>query len=142
MPCGVGAATMIEPCTMEQKVTDIIKLIGIPAHLKGYYYGREAVLLVIEKDELMGAITSKSYPLIAEKHGTTPGRVERAIRTCLGAACSRGNTPFINRLFGPGKAEHGITNKEFIGRIADVLKNGEVDVAMYEKYPTAVIDEP
>jgi len=122
MPCGVGATTMIEPRTMEQRVTDIIKGIGIPAHFKGYYYVREAVLLVVENDELMEGVTTKLYPLIAEKHGTTPGRVERAIRTCLGAACSRGNTLFINRLFGPGKAEHGITNKEFIVRIAKQIR--------------------
>lgn len=114
---------MSETRTMDQKITDIIRKIGIPPHLKGYYYVREAILLVIENDDLIGAVTTKLYPLIAKKHHITANRVERGIRHCIGVACSRGNTLFIDHLFGPGKATQGITNKLFILTIADLLRN-------------------
>ena len=126
--------TMSEPHTIDQQVTDIIKRMGIPANLKGYYYLREAILLVIENDELMRSVATKLYPLVAEKYHATNSRVERGIRTGIGVACSRGNTPFINRLFGPGAAEQGITNKKCIETIVNLLKNGELDSAMYEDY--------
>jgi len=125
-------STDSEPHTVEQQVINILKRIGIPAKLKGYYYVREAILLVIENDDFLKAVTIKLYPLIAEKHHTTVGRVERGIRYYIGVACSRDNTPFINRLFGPGKAEQGITNKEFFGTIADLLKNGYLDALIYD----------
>jgi len=115
---------MSEPQTIEQKVTDIIRKIGIPAHFKGYYYVREAILLVIENDDFLRGVTTKLYPLIAENHNTTTSQVDRGIRTGIGAACRRGNIPFINQLFGQGVAERVITNKEFIVRIAAMLKNG------------------
>jgi len=115
---------MSEPHAIDQQVTDIIKRMGIPANLKGYYYLREAILLVIENNELRRSLTTKLYPLVAKKHHTTNSRVERGIRTAIGVACSRGNTPFINRLFGPGAAERVITNKELIVRIAAMMKNG------------------
>jgi len=121
---------------MDQKVTDVIRGIGIPAYLKGYYYSREAIMLTIENDDLMGAITTKLYPLIAEKHHTNARRVEANIRNFISVVCSRGNTPFINRLFGPGAAEKGITNKEFIATIADGLKYGGLDPVIHEDYPT------
>jgi len=123
---------MSEPYMLDQQVTDIIKRMGITANLKGYYYLREAILLAIENDELLRSVTTKLYPLVAEKHHATISRVDRGIRTGIGVACSRGNTPFINRLFGPGAAEQGITNKKFIVTIADLLKNGGLDPAIYD----------
>ena len=124
---------MSEPHTIEQQVTNIIKRMGIPANLKGYYYLREAILLIIANDELLRSVTTQLYPLVAEKHHATICRVERGIRTGIGVACSRGNTPFINRLFGPGAAEQGITNKKFIETIVDLLKNGGLDPAIYDE---------
>ena len=91
---------MSDPRTMEQMITDIIQEIGIPAHRKGYYYVREAIILVIENEDFKETFTQRVYKLIADKHGTAPRRVQRAIYYCIGSACSRGNTPFINRLFG------------------------------------------
>jgi len=113
---------MSEPQTIEQKVTDIIRKIGIPAHFKGYYYVREAILLVIENDDFLRGVTTKLYPLIAENHNTSASRVGRGIWHCIDVARRRGNTTFINHLFGPGKAERGIANKEFIATIADLLR--------------------
>ena len=131
---------MSEPRTMNQKLTDILYEIGIPVNIKGYYYVRDAILLLIENDELMKAVTGKLYPMVAEKHNTSVSRVERAIRNFLIAACRRGNTPFINRLFGPDAAERGITNKEFIATLADLLKNA--DMLIHEDYPATAIAEP
>jgi len=133
---------MSEPHTMEQKVTDIIREIGIPVRLRGFFYVREAILLDIENTDFMGATIQKVYLIIAEKHGSTPIRVERAIRTGIGIACRRGNTTFINHLFGPGKAERGITSKRFIEMIACIVINGGLDPAMCEDYPATVIAEP
>jgi two-component system, response regulator, stage 0 sporulation protein A len=123
-PYRAASAAITEPRSLEKEVTDFIREIGVPAHIKGYYYVRDAIILVIENDDLIGAVTKELYPLIAGKHNTTAGRVERAVRNCIGIACRRGNTTLINRLFGPGKAEQGITNSEFIATIADRLKNG------------------
>jgi len=117
---------MIESHTMEQKVTDIIREIGISARFKGYYYLRDAIVLVIENDEFLRGVATKLYPLVAEKYHTSGSCVERNIRHCLSITCSRGNITFINRLFGPYSAERGITNKRFIKTIADLLKNGDV----------------
>jgi two-component system, response regulator, stage 0 sporulation protein A len=116
------ASTMSDPLTIDQNVTDIIRGIGVPAHLKGSYYVRAAILLVIENDDFMRAFSKKLYPMIAEKNDTTANRVERDIRNCIDIACFRGNATEINRLFGPGKTKHRITNKEFIATIVDRLK--------------------
>jgi len=115
---------MSELRTMEQRVTDIIKEIGVPAHLKGYYYVRDAILLVIENDDFLRGVTTKLYPLIAENHNTSASRVGRDIWHCIDAARRRGNTTFINHLFGPGKADKGIGRKEFITRIAELVRMG------------------
>jgi len=128
------ASTMSELRIIYPQVTDIINAIGIPTHFKGYFYVREAILLVIENADLVRDTTKILYPLIAEKHGTTPGNVQGNIRHFIRVACSRGNTPFIDRLFGPGAAERGITNKEFIATLADLLKNGYFDVLIRENY--------
>ncbi len=117
-------ALAAEPRSLDKVVTAFIREIGVPAHIKGYYYVRDAIVLVIENDDLIGAVTKQLYPMVAAKNDTSSGRVERAIRNCIGVACRRGNTAVINRLFGPGKAEQGITNSEFIATVADRLTNG------------------
>jgi len=113
---------MSEQRMLDQKVTNIIREIGIPAHLKGYYYVRDAIMMVNVNDDFMGAVTTKLYPLIAEKYHISASRVERGIRHCLGIACSRGNINFISHLFGSVRAKQRITNKEFIVAIADRMK--------------------
>ena len=106
------------------EVTNIIHQIGVPAHIKGYLYLREAILMVIHDVDLLGAVTKELYPLIAEKYNTTPSRVERAIRHAIEVAWSRGNVDVVNSLFGytidvnRGKP----TNSEFIAMIADKLR--------------------
>ncbi|MST99907.1 sporulation transcription factor Spo0A [Tissierella pigra] len=109
---------------LEAKITKIIHEIGIPAHIKGYLYLREAIFMVIEDMDFLGAITKELYPNIAIKFNTTPSRVERAIRHAIEVAWTRGKIDTINRLFGytvsnnKGKP----TNSEFIALIADKLR--------------------
>ncbi|HHV07466.1 MAG TPA: sporulation transcription factor Spo0A [Firmicutes bacterium] len=110
--------------SLDVEVTNIIHQIGVPAHIKGYLYLREAILMVIHDVDLLGAVTKELYPLIAEKYNTTPSRVERAIRHAIEVAWSRGNVDVVNSLFGytidvnRGKP----TNSEFIAMIADKLR--------------------
>ena len=109
---------------IETEITNIIHEIGDPAHIKGYLYLREAIKMVIENVELLGAVTKELYPSIAKKFNTTPSRVERAIRHAIEVAWSRGKVDTINQLFGytvhntKGKP----TNSEFIAMIADKLR--------------------
>lgn len=109
---------------LESKVTRIIHEIGVPAHIKGYLYLREAISMVVEDMDYLGAITKELYPSVALKFNTTPSRVERAIRHAIEVAWTRGKVDTINRLFGytinnnRGKP----TNSEFIALIADKLR--------------------
>lgn len=109
---------------IETEITNIIHEIGVPAHIKGYMYLREAIKMVIDNVELLGAVTKELYPSIAKKFNTTPSRVERAIRHAIEVAWSRGKVDTINQLFGytvhntKGKP----TNSEFIAMIADKLR--------------------
>lgn len=109
---------------IEAEITNIIHEIGVPAHIKGYLYLREAIKMVIDNVELLGAVTKELYPSIAKNFNTTPSRVERAIRHAIEVAWSRGKVDTINQLFGytvhttKGKP----TNSEFIAMIADKLR--------------------
>ncbi|MCJ0013512.1 sporulation transcription factor Spo0A [Clostridioides difficile] len=109
---------------IETEITNIIHEIGVPAHIKGYLYLREAIKMVIDNVELLGAVTKELYPSIAKKFNTTPSRVERAIRHAIEVEWSRGKVDTINQLFGytvhntKGKP----TNSEFIAMIADKLR--------------------
>ncbi len=118
----VAQAIKAHPVDIE--VTNIIREIGIPAHIKGYQYLRDAIMMIIVEIELLGAVTKVLYPMIAEKYKTTPSRVERSIRHAIEVAWSRGNIDMINRLFGyTVKLEKGKpTNSEFIALIADKLR--------------------
>jgi len=80
---------------IETEITNIIHEIGVPAHIKGYLYLREAIKMVIENVELLGAVTKELYPSIAKKFNTTPSRVERAIRHAIEVAWSRGKVDFV-----------------------------------------------
>lgn len=109
---------------LDAEVTKIIHQIGVPAHVKGYQYLREAILLVVEDMGLLGAVTKELYPLIASRYDTTASRVERAIRHAIELAWDRGNMEVINRLFGyTVKMDRGKpTNSEFIAIISDKLR--------------------
>ncbi len=112
---------------LEVEVTRIIHQMGVPAHVKGYQYLRDAIILVSEEIGLMGAVTKELYPLIAEKYNTTASRVERAIRHAIELAWDRGNVEMMNKYFGYTiNIERGKpTNSEFIAMIADRIRMGE-----------------
>ena len=109
---------------LEKDVTEMIHEIGVPAHIKGYQYLREAIMLSVENTEMLSAITKQLYPTIAKKYGTTSSRVERAIRHAIEVAWGRGNMDTLNNLFGYtislGKGKP--TNSEFVALIADKLR--------------------
>ncbi|WP_425061373.1 sporulation transcription factor Spo0A [Sporomusa carbonis] len=122
----VAAATVqaVKTRPMDVEVTNIIREIGIPAHIKGYQYLRDAIMMIVAEVELLGAVTKVLYPMIAEKYSTTPSRVERAIRHAIEVAWNRGNIEMINKLFGYTiKLDKGKpTNSEFMAMIADKLR--------------------
>ncbi len=109
---------------LEANITNIIHEIGVPAHIKGYMYLREAITMVYNDIELLGSITKVLYPDIAKKFNTTASRVERAIRHAIEVDWSRGNIDSISALFGYtiniSKAKP--TNSEFIAMVADRLR--------------------
>lgn len=109
---------------LDAKITDIMHDIGVPAHIKGYLYLREAIKMVYHDIELLGSITKILYPDIAKKYNTTASRVERAIRHAIEVAWNRGNIDSITELFGytinVSKAKP--TNSEFIAMVADKLR--------------------
>lgn len=106
------------------EVTGILHQMGVPAHIKGYQYLRDAIVFVIEDINLLGAVTKELYPMIADKYNTTASRVERAIRHGIELAWDRGNIDLMNKYFGYTiDVERGKpTNSEFIAMIADKLK--------------------
>ncbi|MEN6348412.1 MAG: sporulation transcription factor Spo0A [Syntrophomonas sp.] len=112
------------PKDMEVEVTKVIHEIGVPAHVKGYQYLRDAIMLVVGEINYLGAVTKELYPTIAQKYDTTPSRVERAIRHAIELAWDRGDLDKINKVFGYTiSGERGKpTNSEFIAIIADRLR--------------------
>jgi len=109
---------------LEHDVTEMIHEIGVPAHIKGYQYLRDAIILCVQQNEMLNSITKILYPTIAKKNSTTPSRVERAIRHAIEVAWSRGKMDTIDELFGytinTGKGKP--TNSEFIALIADKIR--------------------
>jgi two-component system response regulator (stage 0 sporulation protein A) len=109
---------------LETEVTSIIHEIGVPAHIKGYQYLREAIIMSVLDMEMLNSITKILYPTIGKKYQTTPSRVERAIRHAIEVAWSRGKMDTIDELFGytihNGKGKP--TNSEFIALIADKIR--------------------
>ena len=109
---------------LEIEITSIIHEVGVPAHIKGYQYLRDAIVMVVEDIDLLGAVTKELYPAIAKQNKTTPSRVERAIRHAIEVAWSRGKMDTIDELFGytihTGKGKP--TNSEFIALIADKIR--------------------
>ena len=110
--------------TLEADVTNIIHEIGVPAHIKGYQYLRDAIIMSVNDGEMMGSITKRLYPTIAKNHKTTPSRVERAIRHAIEVAWGRGKMDTLEELFGctvsSGKGKPA--NSEFVALIADKIR--------------------
>lgn len=107
-----------------QVVTNILLSLGIPAHIKGYAFLREAIILSADNKEMLASVTKMLYPTIAQKYQTTPSRVERAIRHAIEVACSRGNIGMMTTLFGctVSNGKRKPTNSEFIALIVDNIK--------------------
>ena len=110
--------------SLEADVTEIIHEIGVPAHIKGYQYLREAIIMSVGDMDMLNSITKILYPTIAKKYQTTSSRVERAIRHAIEVAWSRGKMDTIDELFGytihNGKGKP--TNSEFIALITDRIR--------------------
>lgn len=104
----------------EMIVTDLIRQFGIPAHLKGYHYLRTAILMTLQDENMLECVTKELYPSVAEYHGTTAARTERAIRHGIEIAWERGDETAI-ALFG-GRDRKKPTNSEFIAMITDRLR--------------------
>ena len=106
---------------LERQVTAIIHEIGVPAHIKGYQYLREAIGLAVADMEIINAVTKVLYPAVAKKFGTTASRVERAIRHAIEVAWDRGDLETLQKYFGytVSNAKGKPTNSEFIAMIAD-----------------------
>lgn len=109
---------------MKGTVTNIIHDVGVPAHINGYQYLREAIIMSVNDPEMLNSITKILYPTIAKKFQTTSSRVERAIRHAIEVAWNRGRMDTIDELFGYTiNAEKGKpTNSEFIALIADKIR--------------------
>lgn len=109
---------------MDVVISDIMRQIGVPAHIKGYHYLRTAIKLSIENSEMLGSVTKLLYPTVAKIYNTTSSRVERAIRHAIEVAWDRGDIDVLNSYFGYTiQSQRGKpTNSEFIAMIADKLK--------------------
>lgn len=109
---------------LEALVTNIIHEVGVPAHIKGYQYLREAIIMVVNDIDVINQITKSLYPKIAYKFNTTPSRVERAIRHAIEVAWGRGDQKTVEKIFGYtiSAAKGKPTNSEFIAMIADKLR--------------------
>ena len=129
--CGMEAAPMVPlkgetdtKVSLEIQVTEILHQIGVPAHIKGYHYLRDSIIMAIENPDIINAVTKQLYPSVAKKYDTTSSRVERAIRHAIEVAWDRGDVDVLNSYFGytihntRGKP----TNSEFIAMISDRLR--------------------
>lgn len=110
--------------SLESTVTAIIHEIGVPAHIKGYQYLREAILIAVDDMDVINAVTKVLYPEVAKRFGTTASRVERAIRHAIEVAWDRGDLETLQKYFGytVSNAKGKPTNSEFIAMIADKLQ--------------------
>ena len=109
---------------LEMRVTNIIHDIGVPAHIKGYQYLREAIIMTVKDMDIINAITKELYPTVAKRYKTTSSRVERAIRHAIEVAWDRGDVEVLNGFFGytVSNVKGKPTNSEFISMIADRIR--------------------
>ena len=119
-----GTAARQKGVSDEMQVSEILHQIGVPAHIKGYQFLRDAILLTTGDPEYINAVTKRLYPAIARENATTPSRVERAIRHAIEVAWDRGDVEVLNSYF--GYTIHNLrgkpTNSEFIAMIADRMR--------------------
>ena len=120
---GEGAGQSLSGQSLESVVTAIIHEIGVPAHIKGYQYLREAIMIAVADMDVINAVTKILYPEVAKRFGTTASRVERAIRHAIEVAWDRGDLETLQKYFGytVSNAKGKPTNSEFIAMIADRL---------------------
>ena len=122
--CEDGHTESVTGENLETRVTNMLHEIGIPAHIKGYHYLRDAIMMAVKDMDVLNAITKILYPTVAKKYQTTSSRVERAIRHAIEVAWSRGKLDTLDELFGytvsTGKGKP--TNSEFIALIADTIQ--------------------
>lgn len=118
-----ATGTVDHSAELKSRVTSIIHEIGVPAHIKGYQYLREAIIITVEDMDVINAVTKVLYPEVASRFGTTPSRVERAIRHAIEVAWDRGDLETLQRFFGytVSNTKGKPTNSEFIAMIADRL---------------------
>lgn len=114
----------VEDYELENYITEAMLDIGVPAHLKGYHYLREAIMLSVKDMELVSSVTKLLYPAIAKHFKTTDQKVERAIRNAIEVSWTRGNTDTFEELFGYSveQGKNRPTNSEYISRIADKVR--------------------
>ena len=119
----VARAFSMPGMALEDRLSNLFLSMGIPAHIKGYQYLREAIRLVIDQPSMISGITKELYPAIAHRFGTTSSKVERAIRHAIEVAWSRGRVDTLNKAFGcqVALADEKPTNGEFIALLADKL---------------------
>lgn len=112
------------PIDLELQVTKVIHQIGVPAHIKGYHYLRDSIVLAVNNPDIINSVTKELYPMVAKKSKTTSSRVERAIRHAIEVAWDRGDVDTLNYYFGytihNGRGKP--TNSEFIAMISDNLR--------------------
>ena len=121
---GKPSNTTVQEDNMETAITSIIHELGVPAHIKGYNFLRRAIMLCIEDESLIHSVTKVLYPVVAKHFGTTPSRVERAIRHAIEVAFDRGDIDVLEHYFGYTiKNSRGKpTNSEFIALVSDTLR--------------------
>ncbi len=114
----------VKDCELERYITDIMLDIGVPAHLKGYHYLRDAILLSGRDMEVVSSVTKLLYPTIAKRFKTTEQKVERAIRNAIEVSWARGNVETFEKMFGYSQrtGRPRPTNSEYIARIADKIR--------------------
>ena len=118
------ADPMVHAPGLEELVTSIIHEVGVPAHIKGYQYVREAIMITVENMEVINSVTKILYPEVAKRYRTTPSRVERAIRHAIEVAWDRGDLETLQKFFGytVSNAKGKPTNSEFIAMISDRIR--------------------
>lgn len=119
-----GDPPMDELQALQRQVTAMIHEVGVPAHIKGYQYVREAIVIAVQDISVINAVTKVLYPEVARRYNTTPSRVERAVRHAIETAWDRGDLDTLQRYFGytVSNAKGKPTNSEFIAMIADKIR--------------------
>lgn len=120
----IGKRSLNKEKNLEVEITNLIHDIGVPAHIKGYQYLRDAITVVVNNMDIINQITKTLYPTIAERYNTTPSRVERAIRHAIEVAWARGKVETMDSIFGytVNNIKGKPTNSEFIAMLADKLR--------------------